>query len=80
MNDREKDELDVLRMKLMELSKREASLNFKSYELFNYNRILAIKLSGYAAENRALGGKGVSEGVQRIIDRYLGKASGKKTT
>ncbi len=73
----EREEIDVLRMKLMELSRREASLNFKSYELFTYNRILAIKLSGYAAENRALGGKGISMAVQRIVDKYLGKASGK---
>ncbi len=73
MRNQRTDRTDILRMKLMELSKREASLNFKSYELFTYNRILAIKLSGYAAENRALGGKGVSEDVQRVIDKYLRK-------
>ncbi|ASJ09209.1 hypothetical protein A3L11_08195 [Thermococcus siculi] len=64
-------EEEALRRKLLELSTRQASLNFKIYELFTCNRTLAMRLSGYAAENRSLGGKGVSEEVQKIIDRYL---------
>jgi hypothetical protein len=64
-------EEDDLKQRLLELSKKEASLNFKMYELYEENRTLAIRLSGYAAENRSLGGKGVSEEVQKIIDRYL---------
>jgi len=63
---------EELKARLLELSKKEAALNFKMYELFNENRNLAIKLSGYIAENRMLGGHGVEEGVQEIIDRYLG--------
>ena len=64
---------EALRRKLLELSTKQASLNFRIYELFTYNRTLAMRLSGYAAENRSLGGDGVSEEVQKIIDKYLVK-------
>ncbi len=67
--------MEELRKKLLELSKQEASLNFKMYELFEENRVLAIKLAGYIAENRLLGGSWDSEEVRDVMDRYLiGKA------
>jgi len=50
-----------LRKRLLELSKQETSLNFKMYGLFEENRVLAIKLAGYIAENRLLGGNWDSE-------------------
>ncbi|NJE55527.1 hypothetical protein E3E28_09930 [Thermococcus sp. 21S9] len=62
---------EELREKLLELSKREASLNFKMYELFNENLTLAIKLAGYIAENRMLGGKWSDEEAVKVMDKYL---------
>ena len=60
-----------LRERLLELSKREASLNFKMYELFQENRTLAIKLAGYIAENRLYGGNWNDNEVKRVMDKYL---------
>jgi len=62
---------EELRNRLLELSKKEAVLNYKMYELFNENRTLAIKLAGYIAENRMFGGKWSDEEVIRIMDKYL---------
>jgi len=62
---------EELRERLLELSKREASLNFKMYELFNENLTLAIKLAGYIAENRMLGGKWSNEEAVKVMDKYL---------
>ena len=62
---------EELRERLLELSKREASLNFKMYELFNENLTLAIKLAGYIAENRMLGGKWSDEEAVKVMDKYL---------
>ncbi len=62
---------EELRRKLLELSKREASLNFKMYELYQENQTLAIRLAGYIAENRLYGGNWNNEKVKRVMDRYL---------
>ncbi|NJF24516.1 hypothetical protein [Thermococcus sp. Bubb.Bath] len=62
-----------LRQRLLELSKREASLNFKMYELYEENMTLAIKLAGYIAENRLLGGSWNDEEAKRVMDKYLVK-------
>ncbi|WP_457742854.1 hypothetical protein [Thermococcus sp.] len=62
---------EELRRKLLELSKEEASLNYKMYELFNENRTLAIRLAGYIAENRLYGGNWNDEEAVRIMDKYL---------
>ena len=64
-------DVEELRMKLLELSKKEASLNFKMYELFNENLTLAIKLAGYIAENRMFGGNWRDEEAVRVMDKYL---------
>jgi hypothetical protein len=64
-------EEDELKRRLLELSKREASLNFKMYELYEENRTLAIKLAGYIAENRLLGGSWNNEEAKRVMDKYL---------
>ncbi len=63
--------MEELRKRLLELSRQEASLNFKMYELFEENRILAIKLAGYIAENRLLGGDWNDEEAKRVMDKYL---------
>ncbi len=68
---------EELRRKLLELSKREASLNFKMYELYQENQTLAIRLAGYIAENRLYGGNWNDEKVKRVMDKYLTK---KKTS
>ncbi len=69
--------MEELRKRLLELSRQEASLNFKMYELFEENRILAIKLAGYIAENRLLGGDWNDEEAKRVMDKYLiGKTDG----
>ncbi len=65
--------MEELRKRLLELSKQEASLNFKMYELFEENRVLAIKLAGYIAENRLLGGNWNDEEVKHVMDMYLVK-------
>lgn len=62
---------DKLRRKLLELSREEAVLNYRIYELFNENLTLAIKLAGYIAENRMLGGNWKNEEVIKVMDRYL---------
>ncbi|GAB6135444.1 hypothetical protein [Thermococcus prieurii] len=64
-------EEEKLRDRLLELSKKEAVLNYKMYELFNENRTLAIKLAGYIAENRMLGGKWSDEEAINVMDKYL---------
>ena len=64
---------EELRRKLLELSKREASLNFKMYELYQENQTLAIRLAGYIAENRLYGGNWNDEKVKRVMDKYLTK-------
>jgi len=64
-------DVEELRMKLLELSKKEASLNFKMYELFNENMTLAIRLAGYIAENRMLGGNWSNEEAVKVMDKYL---------
>ncbi|WP_297523477.1 hypothetical protein [Thermococcus sp.] len=66
-------EEEELRRKLLELSKREASLNFKMYELYQENQTLAIRLAGYIAENRLYGGNWNNEKVKRVMDKYLTK-------
>ncbi|WP_297491087.1 hypothetical protein [Thermococcus sp.] len=68
-----KVEEEELRRKLLELSKREASLNFKMYELYQENQTLAIRLAGYIAENRLYGGNWNNEKVKRVMDKYLTK-------
>jgi len=64
-------EEEELRRKLLELSKREATLNFKMYELYQENQTLAIRLAGYVAENRLYGGKWKNEEAMRVMDKYL---------
>ncbi|WP_099210725.1 hypothetical protein [Thermococcus henrietii] len=64
-------EEEKLRDRLLELSKKEAVLNYKMYELFNENRTLAIKLAGYIAENRMLGGNWSDEEAINVMDKYL---------
>ncbi|WP_324735703.1 hypothetical protein VFC49_00425 [Thermococcus sp. SY098] len=59
------------RLELLELTKQISSLNYKLYEVYTANRALAIKILGYSSENIALGGKGVSREVEKIIDYYL---------
>ena len=65
--------VEELRRKLLELSKREATLNFKMYELYQENQTLAIKLAGYIAENRLYGGRWQNEEAIKVMDRYLTK-------
>ncbi|WP_297070222.1 hypothetical protein [Thermococcus sp.] len=65
--------MEELRKRLLELSRQEASLNFKMYELFEENRILAIKLAGYIAENRLYGGKWEDREAIKVMDKYLTK-------
>ncbi len=66
-------EEEELRRKLLELSKRAASLNFKMYELSPETPTLAIRLAGYIAENRLYGGNWNNEKVKRVMDKYLTK-------
>ncbi|WP_297502012.1 hypothetical protein [Thermococcus sp.] len=66
-------EEEELRRKLLELSKREASLNFKMYELYQENQTLAIRLAGYIAENRLYGGKWENREAIKVMDKYLTK-------
>ncbi len=65
--------VEGLRRKLLELSKREATLNFKMYELYQENQTLAIKLAGYIAENRLYGGKWENSEAMEVMDKYLVK-------
>lgn len=65
--------VEELRRKLLELSKREATLNFKMYELYQENQTLAIKLAGYIAENRLYGGKWKDKEAMKVMDKYLKK-------
>ncbi|WP_297474730.1 hypothetical protein [Thermococcus sp.] len=65
--------VEELRRKLLELSKKEATLNFKMYELYQENQSLAIKLAGYIAENRLHGGGWKNPEVEKIMDKYLTK-------
>ncbi|WP_297550586.1 hypothetical protein [Thermococcus sp.] len=65
--------VEELRRKLLELSKREATLNFKMYELYQENQTLAIKLAGYIAENRLYGGKWEDKEAMKVMDKYLKK-------
>ncbi|WP_297468508.1 hypothetical protein [Thermococcus sp.] len=65
--------VEELRRKLLELSKREATLNFKMYELYQENQTLAIKLAGYIAENRLYGGKWEDKEAMKVMDKYLVK-------
>ncbi|HII61051.1 hypothetical protein [Pyrococcus horikoshii] len=65
------DKIEELKMELLELSKKQAVLNFKIYELFQENRTLAIRLAGYIAENKLFGGNWNDEEVKKIMDKYL---------
>ncbi|WP_297065125.1 hypothetical protein [Thermococcus sp.] len=65
--------MEELRRKLLELSKKEATLNFKIYELYHENQTLAIKLAGYIAENRLYGGRWKNEEAMKIMNKYLVK-------
>jgi len=65
--------MEELRRKLLELSKREAALNFRMYELYQENQTLAIKLAGYIAENRLYGGKWKDGEAMKVMDKYLVK-------
>ncbi|ASJ16137.1 hypothetical protein A3L04_03110 [Thermococcus chitonophagus] len=73
----EEEEIEELRRKLIELSKRQAALNFKIYQLFMENRTLAIRLSGYIAENKSLGENYHNPEIEKIIDKYLFSARNK---
>ncbi|WP_297124159.1 hypothetical protein [Thermococcus sp.] len=63
--------IDDVQREILHLNSIRASLNYKLYEVYTTNRLLAIKILGYASENKMLGGNGLSKEVEEIVEYYL---------
>ncbi len=64
-------DVEALKMEVMKLSSRQASLNYKLYDAYITNRTLAIRIYGYLSENWMMGGGELDEEAKKIVDRYL---------
>lgn len=65
------DDVDSLKREIMELSSKQAALNYKLYDAYMTNRTLAIRIYGYLSENWMMGGGKLDEETRRIVDKYL---------
>ncbi len=65
------DDVDSLKREIMELSSKQAALNYKLYDAYLTNRTLAIRIYGYLSENWMMGGGKLDEETRRIVDKYL---------
>ena len=64
-------DVDSLKREIMELSAKQAALNYKLYDAYMTNRTLAIRIYGYLSENWMMGGGKLDEETKRIVDKYL---------
>ncbi|WP_461863463.1 hypothetical protein [Thermococcus sp.] len=64
-------DVDSLKREIMELSSKQAALNYKLYDAYMTNRTLAIRIYGYLSENWMMGGGKLDEETKRIVDKYL---------
>ncbi len=67
----DRGDVEALKMEVMKLSSRQASLNYKLYDAYITNRTLAIRIYGYLSENWMMGGGELDEEAKKIVDRYL---------
>lgn len=74
---REGGDVEELKREVAMLSAKEASMNYKLFDIYTSNRILAMRLMGYASENRFLGGSTITREVEEIVDKYLRTGGGK---
>ena len=65
-------DVEELKREVAMLSAKEASMNYKLFDVYTANRILAMRLMGYASENRFLGGSFITLEIEEIVDKYLG--------
>ncbi len=67
----ENRDVEELRREIMELSSKQAALNYKLYDAYITNRTLAIRIYGYLSENLLMGGNRLPEDAKEIVDKYL---------